>query len=224
MILATQERPRRTAPLTYEDRIRNINPENFEIIRTKFRGRGVVTRFAIPKNTVILEYEGELLNAKEGLKRHHRLSIDDGSYIYFFKYNNKYLSIDATKEDGTLGRLINHATDGNLRTVPFSFEGKERLYFVTRTDIEAGEELFYNYGDTDEETTAKLPWLLYNMEKIHALDSVEREVELTSKIVPLIDLTLESTNEQSTCERYYQLYISLTMHKNIHVKIKFCIF
>ena len=111
-----------------------------------------MTRLPLLKNTVVLEYEGELINAKEGLKRHHCLSVNDGSFIYFFKYNNKHLCIDATKEDGTLGRLINHATDGNLRTVPYFFEGKERIYFVERSDIEAGEELFYNYGDLDKET------------------------------------------------------------------------
>lgn len=185
--------------MTYEERIRNINPANFGILQTKSRGRGVFTRNPIPKNTIVLEYEGELISRSEGLKRHRSLSVDDGSFVFFFKHNNKNLSIDATKEDGTLGRLINHAKDRNLRTVPFTFEGKERLYFVAKTDIEAGTELFYNYGERDKETIAKLPWLRYSMAKIQELDSKEEKSEPTSKKVPLIDLTSESL----TFERYY---------------------
>lgn len=35
-----------------------------------------------------------------------------------------------------------------------------KLYFVTKEDVKAGEELLYDYGDKDKATILAHPWLL----------------------------------------------------------------
>ena len=65
---------------------------------------------------------------------------------------NRVLYVDA--EDGTRSnwcRFINHAPEPecNLRcrSLAADMHGNPRIWFVALRDIEAGEELLYDYGD-----------------------------------------------------------------------------
>ena len=73
----------------------------------------------------------------------------------------KLYSIDATAEDGKMGRLINHsATQANI--LPKIIEvktGKVCLYFTALRDIECGEELVYDYGERNPAIVKANPWL-----------------------------------------------------------------
>jgi histone-lysine N-methyltransferase SETD8 len=69
-------------------------------------------------------------------------------------------SIDATKETGRLGRLVNHSRlSPNLRTKTVMLKGKPRLILVAKRDVESGEELLYDYGDRSKESLTAHPWL-----------------------------------------------------------------
>ncbi|TNN51936.1 Histone-lysine N-methyltransferase pr-set7 [Liparis tanakae] len=61
-------------------------------------------------------------------------------------YSNK--SVDASNEDGALGRLVNddHISP-NCEIKTMVYEGKPHLCLFAATEISPGEEITYNYGD-----------------------------------------------------------------------------
>ncbi len=95
------------------------------------KGRGVTTIRIFKKGEFVLEYKGELINKKEAMKRDARYSKDErkGSFLFFFKFQEQTLCIDATAEDGHLGRLVNHSKKGNLSPKAVYVAGKPRILF-----------------------------------------------------------------------------------------------
>ena len=67
--------------------------------------------------------------------------------------------MDATKESGRLGRLINHGLNGNAKAKLLAIRDTPHMYFVTTRDIHAGEEILYDYGDRRKEVIKDFPWL-----------------------------------------------------------------
>lgn len=70
-------------------------------------------------------------------------------------------SVDATKETGRMGRLINHSKSGNCQTKLHDINGVPHLILVASRDIDEGEELLYDYGDRSKASIAAHPWLKY---------------------------------------------------------------
>ena len=69
-------------------------------------------------------------------------------------------SVDATKEDGTLGRLINHSkTKANIKSVIMEVDDTPHIIFLSIRNIKAGEELLYDYGDRSTASLTSYPWL-----------------------------------------------------------------
>ena len=79
-------------------------------------------------------------------------------YIYYF-----ICSVDATRESGRLGRLLNHSRNGNCRTKLVDIGDRPYLILVAKRDIELGEELLYDYGDRNKDTLHSHPWLALMM-------------------------------------------------------------
>ena len=112
------------------------------------------------KGKFICNYDGELCTFKELRKRKQSLHSRAGSYILEFKFNEKWWAIDATKEDGTLGRLINHSKrNKNIKPVVRNNNGYPDVYFVVLKDINKDEELVYDYGDNSKISQQNFPWL-----------------------------------------------------------------
>lgn len=72
-----------------------------------------------------------------------------------------HYSIDATKESGRLGRLVNHSKCGNCQTRLHAIGETPHLILVASRDIKAGEELLYDYGDRSKESITAHPWLKF---------------------------------------------------------------
>ena len=71
-----------------------------------------------------------------------------------------HFSIDATKETGRLGRLVNHSrVTPNLQTKVIVFRETPRLILIAKRDLKAGEELLYDYGDRSKQSLEAHPWL-----------------------------------------------------------------
>ena len=70
-------------------------------------------------------------------------------------------SVDATNEDGTFGRLINHSKE-NPNTIPkvIDVQGTPGLYFEAMRDISTGEEILYDYNDRRRNAVDQYPWLI----------------------------------------------------------------
>lgn len=71
-----------------------------------------------------------------------------------------FFSVDATKEDNSIGRLINHSKNKpNLKSRIIEVDGKPHLIFISTKEIEPNEELLYDYGDRAVQSLNTYPWL-----------------------------------------------------------------
>jgi SET domain-containing protein len=114
--------------------------------RSKVQGRGVFTTRAIADGERIVEYTGERISSEEadancpddeGVRRHHTFlfAVDD------------HVVIDGSS-GGNDSRFINHSCDPNCEVVIV----RSRVYIHAIRDIEEGEELFYDYWYTTDES------------------------------------------------------------------------
>jgi len=126
------------------------------------KGRGVFSKHNILKGDIVCEYAGDLVDVKEARRREaeYELNPQLGSYMYFFEYKSKKYCVDATMESGRLGRLLNHSkTKSNVTTKLFPIRDTPHLILVAARDIEANEELLYDYGDRSKSSVESHPWL-----------------------------------------------------------------
>ena len=69
-------------------------------------------------------------------------------------------SIDATQENNTMGRLINHSRKGgNVTPKILSIDQKPHIYFIAACEILPGDELLYDYGERNKDTIQCNQWL-----------------------------------------------------------------
>jgi uncharacterized protein len=97
-------------------------------------GRGLFTAQAIKQGRRIIQYTGEKITKAESDKR-----LAEGN-VYIFALNERY-DIDAQAHRHT-ARYINHSCDPNCHVEKTS----RTIWIVASRDIQAGEELTYNYG------------------------------------------------------------------------------
>jgi hypothetical protein len=115
-----------------------------EVRKSAIQGRGVFAKEPVDQGYKIIEYKGERITHEESslryddtkMKRHHTFlfTVDDFTVI-----------------DGNAGgneaAFINHSCEPNCEAIV----EKGRVWIYARRDIEAGEELFYDYWySTDE--------------------------------------------------------------------------
>lgn len=115
----------------------------------------------IVKGEHVCEYKGELCTYKVFKERHRKYDMaGKGSYILEFKYREQRWAIDATKDDNSVGRLINHSKRfPNIKPQVADKRGKPYVYFVAISDIPEDCELLYDYGDKDRDAIQSFPWL-----------------------------------------------------------------
>ena len=59
-----------------------------------------------------------------------------------------YYSIDATKDNGRMGRLVNHSTKTpNVVTKVIPINNHPYLCLIAKRCLQEGEELLYDYGE-----------------------------------------------------------------------------
>lgn len=116
-----------------------------QIYKTKGRGWGVRASLDILQGSFICEYVGELISDSEADNR------EDDSYL--FDLDNKdgdTYCIDARRY-GNVARFINHRCEPNIIPVKVFVDHQDlrfpRICFFATTDIKAGEELGFDYGE-----------------------------------------------------------------------------
>ena len=83
-----------------------------------------------------------------------------GSYLLMFRHNSKAYCIDATSDDGSKGRLINHSRDNaNLFMKIVVVHNLPKVIFVASENISVGSEIQYDYGERRKDILKKNPWL-----------------------------------------------------------------
>ncbi|KAI1881971.1 hypothetical protein AGOR_G00245680 [Albula goreensis] len=135
--------------------------EGMKVENIEGKGRGVFATEGFRKGQFVVEYYGDLLQITDAKEKEAQYAQDPstGCYMYYFQYLSKTYCVDATKETGRMGRLINHSKNGNCQTKLHDINGIPHLILVASRDIDKGEELLYDYGDRSKASIAAHPWL-----------------------------------------------------------------
>jgi SET domain-containing protein len=105
--------------------------------RSRLHGWGVFALEDINKNTRIVDYDGELIDHKESLKRETKY-LNRGQ-IWCFTVNRRWVR-DANA-GGNVARFINHACKPNC----YSNVIDRTIWIIAGRNIKKGEELTYDY-------------------------------------------------------------------------------
>lgn len=135
--------------------------EGMEVQHIEGKGRAVFATRRFQKGEYVVEYHGDLLQINDAKMREAEYAQNPatGCYMYYFQYLCKTYCVDATKESGRMGRLINHSKNGNCQTKLHDIGGVPHLILVASRNIDEGEELLYDYGDRSKASIAAHPWL-----------------------------------------------------------------
>ncbi|KAJ3366196.1 DNA-binding transcription repressor [Allomyces javanicus] len=120
--------------------------EGLEVRETETRGKGIFTTTPIAKDTLILEYTGEIIDEKTC---HARMDVTyaQARHFYFLCVGNGDI-IDGTRY-GSIARFINHSCAPNCRVEAWTVNGDVSMGIFANEDIAPGSELFYDYNFED---------------------------------------------------------------------------
>uniref|UniRef100_A0A8P4GA03 SET domain-containing protein n=1 Tax=Dicentrarchus labrax TaxID=13489 RepID=A0A8P4GA03_DICLA len=134
-----------------------------------FKGRGVFAKAHFHKGDFVVEYRGELINSEESQRRRRTYHVKCTVFMFDFHWQERTWCIDAAREDGSLGRLVNDDHNHpNCKMKKVISEGKPHLCLFALRDINVGEEITYDYGGTDWPWRKKVGGPLTVTESSHA--------------------------------------------------------
>ncbi|KAL3802188.1 hypothetical protein HJC23_001732 [Cyclotella cryptica] len=162
-----------TSDLPMDTPARQSLPSTFRLTPIPGKGLGIITTQSIPAGQVLGEYKGEVIDASTKDRRYlssqsHEQTPQDwewrqsrldrgqgvtGTYLYgVTQPNEESVYVDAEDEYNSLWtRFINHASPPGDNVDPKSscetWNGEPRVWFVSNRDIDAGEEICFDYGD-----------------------------------------------------------------------------
>ncbi len=118
--------------------------------RSAVHGNGVFAVQPIAEGERVIEYKGEVISWKEALRRHPHDPAQP-NHTFYFHIDDERVIDGGVK--GNAARWINHSCDPNC----IADEDGGRVFIKALRNIEAGEELSYDYGlIIDEPYTPKL--------------------------------------------------------------------
>jgi SET domain-containing protein len=113
-----------------------------EVRQSGVHGQGVYAVQSIPKGTRIIEYTGERVSWED--------APDDDNDPHTFNFGLENGKVINPGVGGNDARWINHSCDPNCEAV----EEDDRVFIYAIRDIQAGEELLYDYQlEIDEPIT-----------------------------------------------------------------------
>lgn len=122
-------------------KVRNRDNANINIIKTKERGFGAFCTEDIESNTFIIEYIGELINNEELNRRLDRKKNNNEKEYYFLTIQNN-LCIDAEFYSNK-GRFINHSCEPNCDIRKVTVDGITRIGIFSNQFIKAVSIIMY---------------------------------------------------------------------------------
>ncbi|XP_025161946.1 histone-lysine N-methyltransferase EHMT2 isoform X3 [Harpegnathos saltator] len=128
--------------------------QRFQLFRTEGKGWGLRTLRLILKGTYVCEYVGEIISDSEADHREddsYLFDLDNRSILFHMDtQDGETYCIDARRY-GNIARFINHSCAPNLLPVRVFVEHQDlhfpRIAFFANRDIEADEELGFDYGE-----------------------------------------------------------------------------
>ncbi|KAM3596650.1 uncharacterized protein V6R79_018521 [Siganus canaliculatus] len=114
------------------------------------KGRGVFTCKAIKASSFVVEYRGKVSSIQKP-----RPKQRCGGDVFEFSWDGGCWRIDASSEDGSLGRLVkDDPINPNCEVKKIVSDGKPHLCLFAVKEISAGDEITYSYRDST------YPWRL----------------------------------------------------------------
>lgn len=121
-----------------------------QVRKSGVHGKGVYALRPIKSGEKVLEYKGEIITWRKAQARHPH-DPEQPNHTFYFHLDDGHV-IDA-KYSGNSARWVNHSCEPNLQAEQDGY----RVFLKALRDIDAGEELFYDYGlIIEERLTAKL--------------------------------------------------------------------
>lgn len=115
---------------------------------SQIQGYGLYSRAVIPKEEFIGEYTGEVISRSEGNRRGAMYHVLGQEYLFII---NKAQEIDASNNGNKMRFMNNSQRDEHINVEPKMLwcSGVVRVGLFAKRQIEAGEELLYNYNYPD---------------------------------------------------------------------------
>lgn len=118
--------------------------DKFEVRSSEIHGWGGFAACDIEAGEQIIEYAGEKITKKEsnkrGLARLEESMKDGGAAVFIFELDKRY-DLDGDHPDN-IAKHINHSCNPNCEAVNID----NHIWICALRDIEAGEELSFDYG------------------------------------------------------------------------------
>ena len=116
--------------------------QRFEVRKSGVHGRGFYATRVISKGTRIIEYAGQRVSWED--------APDEENNPHTFNFGLESGQVINPEIGGNDARWINHCCNPNCEAI----EEDGRIFIYAMRDIEAGEELFYDYAlEIDEPIT-----------------------------------------------------------------------
>ncbi|XP_016306167.1 uncharacterized protein LOC107661199 isoform X2 [Sinocyclocheilus anshuiensis] len=114
------------------------------------KGRGLFAKGSICKGDFVVEYRGDIISDAELQRRRKRYHASSAAFMFEFKWRGKSWCIDASREDGSFGRIVNDDhRHPNSKMKKIDVNGKPHLCLFALNDIKEAEEITYDYGEDD---------------------------------------------------------------------------
>uniref|UniRef100_A0A914QBA0 [histone H3]-lysine(4) N-trimethyltransferase n=1 Tax=Panagrolaimus davidi TaxID=227884 RepID=A0A914QBA0_9BILA len=121
----------------------NIYYKFLKHAKSPIHGDGLFALAPIEPDQMIIEYTGEKVRHEVANFRERKYENQGLFSSYMFRLDDDWV-IDATKM-GNLARFINHCCQPNCTARIISRNGVKRIFIFSKTYIEKGEELTYDY-------------------------------------------------------------------------------
>ncbi|XP_059358418.1 histone-lysine N-methyltransferase 2C-like isoform X3 [Carassius carassius] len=127
---------------------------NVYLAHSRIQGLGLFAARDIEKQTMVIEYMGDILRAEVAVRRE-LLYKAKNRPAYMFRIDGMRV-IDATRS-GSPARYINHSCSPNCVAEVVTFERGHKIIISAARRIERGEELCYDYKLTPVADQSKIP-------------------------------------------------------------------
>jgi len=125
--------------------------------RSHIHGWGLFTKVDLPKDTMIVEYMGEIIRKSVADAREKAYEVSGEGSCYMFRLDLNRI-VDAT-QIGCMARFMNHCCQPNAYAKVIAVEtdrGQDnKIVIFSHTDIKAGEEITYDYKFPVEDGSLK---------------------------------------------------------------------